>query len=244
MIFILKSKHIINNSSIFPNRVHFCRINRTFPRLRKLSWFSSYLPPPPLRATHILISRTLDAFCLFFYFMNGIIYTYWGISLEPTPLSPPAYPEILEYSAAQSKEYQAKGQWPHSAGQSAANWISRKRTCRLNGSINTSFKFSRLSGASRWTSETLPGPGAVGWDCQQRVPCHCLPLHPSSPHSCVWDSNFLYSLPFILGIHRLATVFLNKIQYPHHIIWILSFIELMITHFTYFHLISLTSKLR
>lgn len=76
MIVIFKNKHIINNSSIFPNRAHLCRINRTLPRLQNLSRFSSYLPPPLLRATHILISRRLDAFCLFFYFKNGIIDTY------------------------------------------------------------------------------------------------------------------------------------------------------------------------
>lgn len=179
MIVIFKNKHIINNSSIFPNRAHLCRINRTLPRLQNLSRFSSYLPPTLLRATHILISRRLDAFCLFFYFKNGIIDTYWGISSEPTPLGPPAYPEILGYNAAQSKEQQTKGQRPRGAGQSAANWIPRKRSCNLNTSVSALFRFLRLSGASRWTGETPPGPGAVGWDCQQRVPCHRpLPIQP------------------------------------------------------------------
>lgn len=65
---------------------------------------------------------------------------------------------------------------------------------------------------------------------------------PSSPNSHVWDLNSLYSLPCVLGIHRLATVFPTKIQYPHLIIWILPFVRLTITRFTYFHLISLTSR--
>ena len=58
-------------------------------RTPETSWFSSYLPLPPLRATHILTFSRIEAFYLFFYFISGIplyclSYVYQGIVIKPT----------------------------------------------------------------------------------------------------------------------------------------------------------------
>lgn len=73
--FILKNKYILNNSTTdkFSQIEHTCVEYQNIARTPEMSLVFQLLSFAP-RVNHILTSRRVDAFCLVFYYINGIIY--------------------------------------------------------------------------------------------------------------------------------------------------------------------------
>lgn len=156
-------------------------------RTQKLPWLSSYLPLPPLKATHIFMVNRIDAFCLLFYFIKEL---FCKTDLNHTKdssykwllLSMPAYPENLRHSKAVEG---APGKRP------AWCWTDCCQSDITEGRLQTPRPFFQVSVILSDCKNHSPNPQPLA-EQAEIANSGSADICSSSPNSYVWTSKFWY----------------------------------------------------